>query len=210
MRPVAGAQADALQLRAAVRPLKEDVVGNVGQVLWVLLGSISLLLLIACANVANLVLVRAETRGTELALRTALGAGPGRLARGLMVESLTLEPDRRADRRRARLRRPAGPAGFPAGELAAAERDHDRSAGAWLCRGRLGPFGIAVRASADPASRGAAVVESRGGRSRRGAMGECRQEPVSLAERVGRGSGRPGPRHAGQLRLDDSHVSEPA
>jgi putative ABC transport system permease protein len=90
LRPVAGAMADALQLRAAVRPLKEDVVGNVGQVLWVLLGSISILLLIACANVANLVLVRAETRGTELALRTALGAGAGRLARGLMVESLTL------------------------------------------------------------------------------------------------------------------------
>ena len=90
LRPVAGPMADALQLRAAVRPLKEDVVGNVGQVLWVLLGSISILLLIACANVANLVLVRAETRGTELALRTALGAGAGRLARGLMVESLTL------------------------------------------------------------------------------------------------------------------------
>lgn len=83
-------EADALQLRASVRPLKEDVVGNLGQVLWALLGSISLLLLIACANVANLVLIRAETRTTELALRTALGAGPGRLARGLMVESLTL------------------------------------------------------------------------------------------------------------------------
>jgi predicted permease len=90
LRPVAGDMADALELSAAVRPLKEDVVGNVGQVLWVLLGSVSLLLLTACANVANLVLVRAETRGTELALRTALGARPGRLARGLMVESLTL------------------------------------------------------------------------------------------------------------------------
>ena len=84
------AGADALQLKAAVRPLKEDVVSDVGQVLWVLLGSISILLLIACANVANLLLVRAETRGTELALRTTLGAGPGRLARGLMTESLTL------------------------------------------------------------------------------------------------------------------------
>jgi predicted permease len=83
-------EADALQLRAAVRPLKEDVVGNLGQILWALLGSISLLLLIACANVANLVLIRAETRAPEIALRTALGAGPGRLARGLMVESLTL------------------------------------------------------------------------------------------------------------------------
>jgi putative ABC transport system permease protein len=84
------AGADALQLKAAVRPLKEDVVGNVGQRLWVLLGSISILLLIACANVANLLLVRAETRATELALRTSLGAGPGRLARGLMVESMAL------------------------------------------------------------------------------------------------------------------------
>ena len=90
MRPAGGAQADALQLRAAVRPLKEDVVGNWGQVLWPLLGSIGILLLIACANVANLLLIRAETRGAELALRTALGAAPGRLARGLMVESLTL------------------------------------------------------------------------------------------------------------------------
>ena len=90
MRPAGGAQADALQLRAAVRPLKEDVVRNDGQILWPLLGSISLVLLIACANVANLLLVRAETRAPELALRTALGAGTGRLARGLMVESLTL------------------------------------------------------------------------------------------------------------------------
>ncbi len=90
MRPVAAAQPDALQLRPAVRPLKEDVVGNIGEVLWVLLGSISILLLIACANVANLLLVRTETRGTELAVRTALGAGTGHLARGLMAESLTL------------------------------------------------------------------------------------------------------------------------
>ena len=90
MRPVAAAQPDALQLRPAVRPLKEDVVGNIGEVLWVLLGGISILLLVACANVANLLLVRAETRGTELAVRTALGAGTARLARGLMTESLTL------------------------------------------------------------------------------------------------------------------------
>ena len=90
MRPAGGAQVDALQLRAAVRPLKEDVVADAGEVLWPLLGGISLLLVIACANVANLLLIRAETRATELALRTALGAGRGRLARGLMVESLTL------------------------------------------------------------------------------------------------------------------------
>ena len=71
-------------------PSKKTSSATWARSLWVLLGSISILLLIACANVANLLLVRAETRATELALRTALGAGSGRLARGLMVESLTL------------------------------------------------------------------------------------------------------------------------
>lgn len=84
-----GNRMDALRLEPAVRPLKDDVVGNVGQVLWVLLGSISILLLIACANVANLLLMRTETRGTELAVRTALGAGSAHLARGIIAESLT-------------------------------------------------------------------------------------------------------------------------
>lgn len=84
------AQLEDLQLGPAVRPMKDDVVGNVGGVLWVLLGSISVLLVIACANVANLLMVRAESRGQELAVRTALGAGSGRIARALLVESLTL------------------------------------------------------------------------------------------------------------------------
>jgi len=86
----AGHRMDALQLEPDVHPVKDDVVGNVSGRLWVLLGSISIVLLIACANVANLLLVRTETRGTELAVRSALGAGPTRLARALMVESLTL------------------------------------------------------------------------------------------------------------------------
>jgi predicted permease len=84
------AQLEDLQLGPAVRPLKDDVVGDVGRILWVLLGSISILLVIACANVANLLLMRAEGRGQELAVRTALGAGSRHLARLLMVESLTL------------------------------------------------------------------------------------------------------------------------
>jgi predicted permease len=85
-----GTRMDSLQLLPAVRPLKEDVVGNVGRVLWVLLGGIGIVLLIACANVANLLLVRTEGRGQEFAVRTALGAGWGNIARGLIVESLTL------------------------------------------------------------------------------------------------------------------------
>jgi len=73
-----------------LRPLKQDVVGDVGRVLWVLMGTVGLVLLIACANVANLLLVRTEARQQELAVRTALGASVGRIARELLLESATL------------------------------------------------------------------------------------------------------------------------
>ena len=73
-----------------IRPLKQDVVGDLGKVLWVLMGSIGLVLLIACANVANLLLVRAEGRQHELAIRAALGAGSGRLAGEILIESVVL------------------------------------------------------------------------------------------------------------------------
>jgi predicted permease len=73
-----------------VRPLKQDVVGDVGNVLWVLMGSIAIVLLVACANVANLLLVRVEGRRQELAVRAALGAGAGRIAADLLLESFVL------------------------------------------------------------------------------------------------------------------------
>jgi predicted permease len=73
-----------------LRPLKQDVVGDVGKVLWVLMGSIVLVLLVACANVANLLLVRVEGRRQELAIRSALGAGRKRIAGELLFESVTL------------------------------------------------------------------------------------------------------------------------
>src|SRR5437762_3089371 len=73
-----------------VRPLKQDVVGDIGKVLWVLMGSIGVVLLIACANVANLLLVRVEGRRQELAVRAALGASRGRIAGELMLESVLL------------------------------------------------------------------------------------------------------------------------
>jgi predicted permease len=73
-----------------VRPLKEDVVGDVGSVLWVLLGTVAIVLLIACANVANLFLVRAEGKQQEMAVRTAMGASRSRLTGEMLVESLVL------------------------------------------------------------------------------------------------------------------------
>ena len=73
-----------------VHRLAQDAAGDVGPLLWVLMGTIAMVLLIACANVANLFLVRAEGRQQELAVRAALGAGRGRLARSLLAESVML------------------------------------------------------------------------------------------------------------------------
>ncbi|HET9698196.1 MAG TPA: ABC transporter permease, partial [Terriglobales bacterium] len=70
--------------------LKDEVVGNIGSVLWIVLGTIGIVLMIACMNVANLLLVRAEARQTELSVRSALGAGRGRIAREMIFESVFL------------------------------------------------------------------------------------------------------------------------
>jgi len=73
-----------------IRPLKQEVIGNVGELLWVVMGTIGMVMLIACANVTNLLLVRVEARQQELAVRTALGASWMRIVRGLLVESVML------------------------------------------------------------------------------------------------------------------------
>ncbi|HEX9945014.1 MAG TPA: ABC transporter permease [Thermoanaerobaculia bacterium] len=77
-------------LAILVHPLRDDVVGSLARILWVLLGSVGCILLIACANVANLFLVRAEARQREVAVRTALGATRGEVARLFLGESLAL------------------------------------------------------------------------------------------------------------------------
>ena len=73
-----------------LQTLKHDVIGDVASVLWLLLGTISIVWLVACANVANLLLVRTDGRQHELAIRASLGAGWARIARELLLESLVL------------------------------------------------------------------------------------------------------------------------
>jgi predicted permease len=85
-----GAAADDLRFGPDLRPLKAMVVGDLGRTLWLLMGTVGLLMLIACANVANLVLVRTESRRTELSVRTALGARWSDLARVVLVENALL------------------------------------------------------------------------------------------------------------------------
>jgi predicted permease len=78
------------RIAGALKPLKQQVIGSIGNVLWLVMGTIGIVMLIVCTNVANLLLVRADSRQQELAVRAALGAGRGRIARELIFESLVL------------------------------------------------------------------------------------------------------------------------
>jgi len=81
---------DSWRFSSVAQPLKDSVVGAVANVLWLLMATIGIVMVIACANVANLVLVRSEGRQQEFAIRTALGAGRGRLIGEWLLESIFL------------------------------------------------------------------------------------------------------------------------
>ncbi len=87
---VTAQQLEEMGARPVLHPLKEDLVGGVRSVLWVVLGGVGIILLVACANVANLLLVRSEAGGRAVAIQTALGAGWSRLVARFLTESGTL------------------------------------------------------------------------------------------------------------------------
>jgi predicted permease len=78
------------KITPSLEPLKETIVASIRATLWVVMGTIGVVMLIACTNVANLLLVRANARQQELAVRSALGAGRWRIARELLLESMAL------------------------------------------------------------------------------------------------------------------------
>jgi predicted permease len=88
--PITRGMLEQARIQVVLRPLRDDVIGDVRPVLFTVLGTVAFVLLIACANVANLFLVRAEARQKEIAVRTAIGATPGHVARLYLGESLVL------------------------------------------------------------------------------------------------------------------------
>jgi predicted permease len=85
-----GLYPEAMQFTAFAVSLDEEIRGGLRPAMWILMGAVLCVLLVACTNVASLLLVRGDARAREMALRTAIGAGPGRLVRQLVTESLLL------------------------------------------------------------------------------------------------------------------------
>ncbi len=203
-----GAQRDAVanwRVAPAFVALKDTIVGNIASTLWVLMGTIGAVFVIACANVANLMLVRADARRQEFAVRAALGAGRGRIAKELLVESTVLGA----------LGGAAGLAlayvglrllvAFGPTNSAAASRNLDRSVRARVRDRRLARVELAARLDPGVQARGASRGAALGGPRR-----DREPRASSSAQRARRGAGGARARADRLLRPDVPHVQRAA
>ena len=194
---------DTWRITPTLRPFKDDVLGGVSDVLWVVMAMIGIVLLIASANVANLLLVRGEGRALELAVRAALGAGTWRIARSLLVEQRTARGARRHRRSGRRVWSLASVARARAATAAAARRDLARRARARLRVARDGGRRCSIQRRTALAGGAHAACDAPARLARR-ELG-CRAAPH--AERARRRPGRARARAARELRPHDSHAS---
>ena len=198
---------ESARIAPALTPLKQDVVGDIRDTLWVLMGTIGVVLLIACANVANLLLVRVEGRQQELATRAALGAGGWRIARELLLESLVL-----------------GLAGGVLGLVVASgalkllvaigpetlprlRGDHDRSHSPWFHTDGVARVRAVLRRHSSPEVQ---RTGHRGCASQRDSKREPQPRTASRAQPARRRAGRACARVARGVRVDDSDVPDVA
>ena len=194
---------EAWRIAPAIRPLKQEVVGSVGNVLWVVMGTIGLVMLIACANVTNLLLVKAESRQQELAVRASLGAGWVRIVRVLLLESMLLGLMGGAlgigiAVGGLRLLAAIGPANLPRlGEISMDGRT--------LCFTLLLSLLSGLFSRADP---GSEIRRSEDLRGPPECRADAKREPgtPSRPQSSGRRPSCAGPGTDGERRLDDSHV----
>ena len=186
-----------------LRPLARDVVGDIGNILWVLLGAVGIVLLVACANIANLFLVRAEGRQQELAIRTALGASRTQVVGALLAEAAALSAGAgllglALAYGGIRLLLALNPTQLPRLDEIAHRPDRHRVRAGGLRRG-----GVAVRAAAGREVRQPAAQHHAEGRRPRL---ERRPRAASRPSHAGGGAGGAGPRAAGGVGPDDPHV----
>ncbi len=191
---------DLLHVKPNLRPLKQDVVGDVGSVLEVLMGALGLVLLLVCANVANLVLVRAQSPAAGVCDSRGAGRRMGKDCAGTAGG----EPGAGPPRRRAWPgRRMAGTScarDAGAGRSSQARGDLDGRNGAGICPGMLGGFEHAVRTGCRPQVRHPRP-------DRKSARRDSGRGTAAGPECAGGRAGGAGVCAAGGLRADDSELS---